>query len=68
VQLDGKITRWCLDGALSHGEPDGTITDPLLDQPVSAAKIGNRLAVVNSHIYCGYPPTSPTSEVLLVGA
>ncbi|MGW5720716.1 hypothetical protein ACWEVP_31400 [Amycolatopsis sp. NPDC003865] len=68
VQLDDKITRWCLDGGLGHGRPDGTITDPLFDQPVSAAKVGNRLAVVNSHIYSGYPPTSPTYEVLLVGA
>ncbi|WP_410564275.1 hypothetical protein [Amycolatopsis sp. cmx-4-61] len=67
VQLDDKITRWCLDGGLSHGVPAGTITDPLFDQPVSAAKIGNRLAVVNSHIYSGYPPTSPTYEVLVVG-
>ncbi|MEV4056604.1 hypothetical protein AB0J55_35825 [Amycolatopsis sp. NPDC049688] len=68
VQLDDKITRWCLDGDLSHGTADGTITDPLFDQPVSAIKVGNRLAVVNSHIYSGYPPTSPTYEVLVVGA
>ncbi|WP_410669746.1 hypothetical protein [Amycolatopsis sp. cmx-4-68] len=68
VQLDDKITRWCLDGDLSHGRPAGTITDPLFDQPVSAIKIGDHLAVVNSHIYSGYPPTSPTYEVLVVGA
>jgi sugar lactone lactonase YvrE len=68
VQLDDKITRWCLDGALSHGTPAGTITDPLFDQPVSAIKVGSRLAVVNSHIYSGNPPTSPTYEVLVVGA
>ncbi|KDN23574.1 SMP-30/gluconolactonase/LRE family protein [Amycolatopsis rifamycinica] len=68
VQLDDRITRWCLDGDLSHGAPDGTITDPLFDQPVSAIKVGRHLAVVNSHIYSGYPPTSPTYEVLVVGA
>jgi sugar lactone lactonase YvrE len=68
VQLDDKITRWCLDGDLSHGTAAGTITDPLFDQPVSAAKIGDRLAVVNSHIYSGTPPTSPTYEVLVVDA
>jgi len=68
VQLDDTISRWCLDGGLSHGTAAGTITDPLFDQPVSAAKIGDRLAVVNSHIFSGYPPTSPTYEVLLVGA
>ncbi|MGW3996964.1 hypothetical protein [Amycolatopsis sp. NPDC004772] len=68
VQLDDKITRWCLDGDLGHGAATGTITDPLFDQPVSAIKIGNHLAVVNSHIYSGYPPTSPTYEILVVGA
>ncbi|WP_410630611.1 hypothetical protein [Amycolatopsis sp. cmx-4-83] len=68
VQLDDTISRWCLDGDLSHGTAAGTITDPLFDQPVSAVKIGDRLAVVNSHIFSGYPPTSPTYEVLLVGA
>jgi sugar lactone lactonase YvrE len=68
VQLDDKITRWCLNGDLSHGTAAGTITDPLFDQPVSAIKVGTHLAVVNSHIYSGYPPTSPTYEVLVVGA
>lgn len=68
VQLDDKITGWRLDGDLSHGAPAGTITDPRFDQPVSAAKVGNRLAVVNSHIFSGYPPTSPTYEILLVSA
>ncbi|WP_086844945.1 hypothetical protein [Amycolatopsis kentuckyensis] len=68
VQLDDKITRWCLDGGLSHGTPAGTITDPLFDQPVSALKVGSHLAVVNSHIYSGYPPTSPTYEILVVDA
>ncbi|MEV6645334.1 hypothetical protein [Amycolatopsis sp. NPDC051371] len=68
VQLDDTISRWCLNGDLGHGDPAGTITDPLFDQPVSAAKIGDRLAVVNSHIFSGYPPTSPTYEVLVVDA
>ncbi|WP_206785236.1 hypothetical protein [Amycolatopsis sp. MtRt-6] len=68
VQLDDKITRWCLDGGLDHGTPAGTITDPPFDQPVSAIKIGNHLAVVNSHIYSGTPPTSPTYEILVVDA
>jgi len=70
VQLDDTISRWCLDGDLSHGvkDPAGVIKDDLFDQPVSAAKFGNQLAVVNSHIFSGYPPTSPTYEVLVVGA
>jgi hypothetical protein len=68
VQLDDTISRWCLDDGLSHGTADGTITDPLFDQPVSAVKIGGKLAVVNSHIFSGDPPTSPTYEVLVVDA
>lgn len=68
VQLDDRITRWCLGDGLSHGTAAGTITDPLFDQPVSAIKVGNQLAVVNSHIFSGLPPTSPTYEVLVVGA
>jgi hypothetical protein len=69
VQLNDTISRWSLNGDLSHGVATGTITDDLFDQPVSAVKVGNQLAVVNSHIYSGYPvPTSPTYEVLLVGA
>jgi len=68
VQLDDTISRWCLNGSLSHGDPAGTITDPLFDQPVSAAKVGSHLAVVNSHIFSGYPPTSPTYEILVVDA
>jgi hypothetical protein len=68
VQLDDTISRWRLDGDLSHGVADGTIKDDLFDQPVSAAKVGNQLAVVNSHIFSGFPPTSPTYEVLMVGA
>ncbi|WP_370941929.1 hypothetical protein AB5J62_22745 [Amycolatopsis sp. cg5] len=68
VQLDDTISRWCLDGDLSHGAAAGVIKDELFDQPVSAVKVGNQLAVVNSHIFSGYPPTSPTYEILMVGA
>lgn len=67
VQLDDTLSRWRLDGDLDHGVAAGTIKDDLFGQPVSAAKVGNHLAVVNSHIFGGYPPTSPTYEVLLVG-
>jgi len=68
VQLNDTISRWRLAGDLSHGVAAGTIEDDLFDQPVSAAKIGGQLAVVNSHIFSGYPPTSPTYEVILVSA
>ncbi|GAB3872665.1 hypothetical protein GCM10029964_011460 [Kibdelosporangium lantanae] len=67
VQLDDTITRWHLTADLGHAVPAGEIKDDLFDQPVSAAKIGDQLAVVNSHIFSGYPPTSPTYEILLVG-
>jgi hypothetical protein len=36
--------------------------------PLTAVKFGNRLAVANSHLDSGYPPTNPTYEVLVVDA
>jgi hypothetical protein len=36
--------------------------------PLTAAKFGNRPAVVNSHVDTGLPPTHPTYEVLVVDA
>jgi hypothetical protein len=52
----------------SSGTLDKVITDPLFRVPLTAVKFGNRLAVVNSHLDTGYPPTSPTYEVFVVDA
>jgi sugar lactone lactonase YvrE len=63
-----RVSRWQLSADLSSGTADGVITDPAFGVPVTAAKFGNRLAVMNSHLDTGYPPNSPTYEVVVVGA
>jgi sugar lactone lactonase YvrE len=63
-----QISRWRLSDDLSSGTLDKVITDPLFRVPLTAVKFGNRLAVVNSHLDTGYPPTSPTYEVLVIHA
>ncbi|HEV8556369.1 MAG TPA: hypothetical protein VGR06_08245 [Actinophytocola sp.] len=65
VHFNNRITRWRLSDDLSRGWPDGEITDPNFAAPLAAAKFGNRLAVVNSHLDTG---TSPTYEVVVVDA
>jgi len=61
-QVPGQPARW----QDPPGKREGA--DPRFDQPVSAIKVGSHLAVADSHILSGYPPTRPTYEVLVVGA
>jgi hypothetical protein len=68
VHFSDKVSRWRLSDDLSRGESDGEILDPAFAQPVTAIKFGNRLAVVNSHLKTGLPPTNPTYEVVIVHA
>jgi len=60
-----QISRWRLSDDLSRGWSDGAITDPNFAAPLTAARFGDRLAVVNSHLDTG---TSPTYEVVVVDA
>jgi hypothetical protein len=53
---------------LSHGTLEKVITDPLFHVPLAAARFGDRLAVTNSHLDTGFPPTNPTYEVIVVRA
>lgn len=68
VEFENRVSRWRLSPDLSSGTEDGAITDPQFAEPVTAAKFGNRLAVVNSHLKTGFPPTNPTYEVVVVNA
>jgi hypothetical protein len=68
VQLENQVSRWQLSDDLSSGTLDGVITDPQFAEPVTAAKFGDRLAVVNSHLSTGFPPANPTYEVVMVDA
>ena len=65
---DYQVSRWQLSDDLSSGTLDKVITDPLFAFPLTAVKFGNRLAVVNSHVDTGLPPTNPTYEVVVVNA
>jgi sugar lactone lactonase YvrE len=51
-----RVTRWQLSADLSSGTADGVITDPAFGVPVTAARFGNSLAVMNSHLDTGFPP------------
>jgi len=69
VQFDDKVSRWRLSDDLTSGTADEVIKDPRFHAPLTAAKFGDRLAVVNSHLDTGdFPPTSPTYEVIVVHA
>jgi sugar lactone lactonase YvrE len=63
-----KVTEWRLSADMSSGTLVELITDPLFGIPTSAAKFGSRLALVNSHFDTGFPPTSPTFEVIVRSA
>jgi hypothetical protein len=68
VQFGNQVTRWRLTDDLTSGTLEKVITDPLFRAPLTAVKFGSRLAVVNSHLDSGIPPTSPTYEVIVVDA
>jgi sugar lactone lactonase YvrE len=63
-----QISQFRLSDDLRSGTLEKVITDPLLRVPLTTVKFGDRLAVVNSHLDTGYPPTSPTYEVLVIHA
>lgn len=66
--FQNQVSRWRLSDDLRSGTLEKVITDPGFRVPLTAAKFGNRLAVVNSHLDTGFPPTSPTYEVVVVDA
>ncbi len=66
VQNDNKVIRFKLTADLRRGVKQKVITSPDFGFTTTAALFGTRLAVVNGHIDTGFPPTSPTYEVVLV--
>jgi sugar lactone lactonase YvrE len=66
--FDNRITRFRLSDDLGHGTPEKAITSPFFGIPTTAALFGGRLAAVNAHFDTGFPPTSPTYEVVVVDA
>jgi hypothetical protein len=67
-RFTNHISRFRLTEDLRAGTLEKVITDPLFRVPMTSVKFGDRLAVVNSHLDTGYPPTNPTYEVLVVHA
>ncbi|WP_158840700.1 hypothetical protein [Saccharothrix deserti] len=66
--FDNRIDRFQLSGDLGHGTLEKVITSPFFGVPATAALFGSRLAAVNAHFDTGFPPTSPTYEVVVVDA
>ncbi|HEV2783243.1 MAG TPA: hypothetical protein VGX25_27995 [Actinophytocola sp.] len=62
------ISQWRLSGDLRRGTLVEEITSPEFHVPATAALFGDRLAAVNTHFDTGFPPTSPTYEVVVVDA
>jgi outer membrane protein assembly factor BamB len=61
-----QIAEIALSRDLSRGTVERIITSPLFESPTSVARHGDRLAVVNSKIDTGFPPTAATYEVVVV--
>jgi hypothetical protein len=62
----GQITRILLNDGLTAGTVEKVITSELFQTPSTAARFGNRLAVVNAKFDTGIPPTADQYEVVLV--
>src|SRR3954470_4664968 len=50
----------------SRGTVEAIITNPRFEIPTAVARHGDRLAVVNSKIDTGFPPTAATYEIVIV--
>ena len=64
--IDNQITRILLNDDLTAGTVEKIITSDLFQIPTTAARFGNRLAVVNAKFDTGIPPTADQYEVVLV--
>jgi hypothetical protein len=61
-----QIARIDLSPDLSRGTVEAIVTSPLFEIPTAVARFGDRLAVVNSKIDTGFPPTASTYDVVIV--
>jgi hypothetical protein len=66
VQNNNQVTRIRLSPHLTSGLVEKIITSDLFQVPTTAARYGNRLAVVNAKFDTGLPPTADQYEVVLV--
>ncbi|HEV2071404.1 MAG TPA: hypothetical protein VGR26_16570 [Acidimicrobiales bacterium] len=64
--FSNQVSRIRLRPDLSSGVVEEIITHDLFQVPTTAARFGNRLAVVNAKFDTGFPPTADQYEVVLV--
>jgi sugar lactone lactonase YvrE len=62
-----QVSQIRLRPDLTSGAVEKVITNALFQVPTTAALVGNRLAVVNSKMTAGFPPTADQYEVIVVG-
>jgi sugar lactone lactonase YvrE len=62
----GQIAQVRLSGDLGSGTVTKVISSDLFAVPATVARFGDELAAVNAHFDTGFPPTSPTYEVVVV--
>ncbi len=63
-----QIAQIDLSADLSQATATRVITSPHFEIPTAVAKFGDQLAVVNSKIDTGFPPTATTYEVVIVNS
>jgi sugar lactone lactonase YvrE len=64
--FSNQISQVRLSPDLASGVVEQVITSELFQVPATAARFGNRLAVVNAKFDTGFPPTADQYEVVLV--
>ncbi|MCA1701738.1 MAG: hypothetical protein LC808_00080, partial [Actinobacteria bacterium] len=64
--FNNQVVRVRLSADLTSGVVEKTITNALFQVPSTAARFGNRLAVVNAKFDTGFPPTADQYEVIIV--
>lgn len=64
--FSNQVSRVRLDADLASGVVEEVITSGLFQIPATAARFGNRLAVVNAKFDTGFPPTADRYEVVVV--
>jgi hypothetical protein len=65
--LSNQVSQIRLGPDLTSGTVEDVITSDLFQVPTTAARFGRHLAVVNSKMNHGFPPTADQYEVIVVG-
>lgn len=61
-----QVTEYKLNGSLTSGTLEQTITSTSFEVPTTIARFGDRLAVANAKFNTGFPPTAEQYEVVVV--